>query len=238
MRHAREFLASFSKKFFHDALPVAFASLLGALALTYMVRGDQTPPASHSAAGEEMVRLVHEEHGLIVDFLRQQALKQEADTMAQTMDSAAEKAASARQTAQASVAQADAVPLPMPRATAMRLAAEQNLAELARAEAKLAETRLAQPLTQQVLAGQVLTPQIVPQPVVAQQVAATAAPPQPAETRKHGIRDTVRGIVTGTRDVAADVWNNVTDGVIERVRLPALPGLPDLLPRRDFQARM
>lgn len=231
MRQAREFLASFSKKFFHDALPVAFASLLGALALTYMVRGDQTQPVRHSAAGEEMVRLVHEEHGLIVDFLRQQARKQEADAMAQTMDSAAEKAASARQIAQASVAQADAVPLPTPRATAMRLAAEQ-----ARAEAKLAETRLAQPLTQQVLAGQVLTPQIVPQPVVAQQVAAPAAPP--AETREHGIRDTVRGIVTGTRDIAANVWTNVTDGVIEHVRLPALPGLPDLMPRRDFQARM
>jgi hypothetical protein len=228
MRQAREFLASFSKKFFHDALPVAFASLLGALALTYMVRGDQTQPASHSAAGEEMVRLVHEEHGLIVDFLRQQARKQEADAMAQTMDSAAEKAASARQ-----IAQSDAVPLPMPRATAMRLAAEQTLAELARAEAKLAETRLAQPLTQQVLTGQVLTPQIVPQPVVAQQVAPPAAPP--AETRQHGIRDTVRGIVTGTRDVAVNVWANVTDGVIEHVRLPALP---DLLPRRDFQARM
>jgi hypothetical protein len=237
MRQAREFLAPFSKKFFHDALPVAFASLLGALALTYMVRGDQTQPASHSAAGEEMVRLVHEEHGLIVDFLHQQARKQEADAMAQTMNGAAEKAASARQIAPASVAQADAVPLPMPRATAMRLAAEQNLAELARAEEKLAETRPAQPLTQQVLAGQVLTSQIVPQPVVAQQVAAPAAL-QPAEARKHGIRDTVRGIVTGTRDVAANVWNNVTDGVIERVRLPALPDLPVLMPRRDFQARM
>jgi hypothetical protein len=235
MRQAREFLASFSKKFFHDALPVAFASLLGALALTYMVRNDQTPPASHGTAGEEMVRLVQEEHGLIVDFLRQQARKQEADAMSRTMDGAAEKAASARQSARANVAQSDTVPLPMPRATAMRLAAEQNLAELARAEAKLAQA--AQPLTQQVLAGQVLTPQIVPQPVVAQQIAAPAAP-QPAETRKHGIRDTVRGIVTGTRDIAANVWTNVTDGVIEHVRLPALPGLPDLLPRRDFQARM
>jgi hypothetical protein len=122
----------------------------------------------------------------------------------------------------------------MPRATAMRLAAEQNLAELARAEARLAQT--AQPLTQQVLAGQVLTPQIVPQPVVAQQVAAPAAPP--TETRKHGIRDTVRGIVAGTREATANVWSTVTGGVIERVRLPSLPEMPDLLPRRDFQARM
>jgi hypothetical protein len=224
MRHAREFLASFSKKFFHDALPVAFASLLGALALTYAVRNDQPQPAAHSAAGEEMVRLVQEEHGLIVDFLRQQARKQDADAMVQTMDGTAEKAADSRRIAQAGVAPAGAVPLPMPRATAMRLAAERNLAELARAEA-----RPARPLTQQVLAAQVLAPQIVPQPVAA------AAPAQPAETREHGIRDTVRGIVTGTRDVAADLWNNVTDGLIERVRLPALP---DLLPRRDFQARM
>jgi hypothetical protein len=238
MRQAREFLASFSKKFFHDALPVAFASLLGALALTYMVRNDQTPPASHGTAGEEMVRLVQEEHGLIVDFLRQQARKQEADAMSRTMDGAAEKAASARQSARANVAQSDTVPLPMPRATAMRLAAEQNLAELARAEARLAQTaQAAQPLTQQVLAGQVLTPQIVPQPVVAQQVAAPAAP-QPAETRKHGIRDTVRGIVTGTRDVATTVWDTVTGGLVERVRLPGLPDMPNLMPRRDFQARM
>jgi hypothetical protein len=182
-----------------------------------------------------MVRLVQEEHGLIVDFLRQQARKQEADAMSRTMDGAAEKAASARQSARANVAQSDTVPLPMPRATAMRLAAEQNLAELARAEAKLAQA--AQPLTQQVLAGQVLTPQIVPQPVVAQQIAAPAAP-QPAETRKHGIRGTVRGIVTGTRDVATTVWDTVTGGLVERVRLPGLPDMPNLMPRRDFQARM
>jgi hypothetical protein len=218
MRSLREFLALFSKKFFHDALPVAFASLLGALVLTYMARTDQVQPQAHAAAGEEMVRLVHEEHSLIVDFLRQQARKQEAEVAAQTMDSAAEKAASARRTAQA-----DAVPLPMPRATAMRLAAEQNLAERARAEAKL--TQAAQPLTQQ----------IVPQPVV---LAAPAAPQQPAETRRSGIRDTVRGLVTGTRDAAATVWNNVTGGLIERVRLPELPAMPDVLPRRDFQARM
>jgi hypothetical protein len=213
MRSLREFLALFSKKFFHDALPVAFASLLGALVLTYMARTDQVQPQAHAAAGEEMVRLVHEEHSLIVDFLRQQARKQEAEVAAQTMDSAAEKAASARRTAQA-----DAVPLPMPRATAMRLAAEQNLAERARAEAKL--TQAAQPLTQ---------------PVV---LAAPAAPQQPAETRRSGIRDTVRGLVTGTRDAAATVWNNVTGGLIERVRLPELPAMPDVLPRRDFQARM
>ncbi|MGE0063765.1 MAG: hypothetical protein AB7T86_17010 [Xanthobacteraceae bacterium] len=224
MRHAREFLASFSKKFFHDALPVAFASLLGALALTYAVRNDQPQPAAHSAAGEEMVRLVHEEHGLIVDFLRQQARKQEAEAkgqdMAQKMDAAAEKAAASRQ-----IAQTETVPLPVPRATAMRLAAEQS-----RAEAKLAQT--AQPLTQQVLAGQVLTQTIVPQPPLQPMPVVAAAP------RKHGVGDTVRGIVTGTRDAAVSAWAKVTGGVIERVRLPGLPEMPDLMPRREFQARM
>lgn len=229
MRHAREFLASFSKKFFHDALPVAFASLLGALALTYAVRNDQPQPAAHSAAGEEMVRLVHEEHGLIVDFLRQQARKQEAEAkgqeMAQKMDAAAEKAAASRQ-----IAQADTVPLPVPRATAMRLAAEQS-----RAEAKLAQT--AQPLTQQVLAGQVLTQTIVPQQIAPQQPL-QPLPVAAAAPRKHGVGDTVRGIVSGTRDAAVSAWNKVTGGVIERVRLPDLPEMPDLIPRREFQARM
>jgi hypothetical protein len=236
MRHAREFLASFSKKFFHDALPVAFASLLGALALTYAVRNDQPQPAAHSAAGEEMVRLVHEEHGLIVDFLRQQARKQEAEAkgqeMAQKMDAAAEKAAASRQ-----IAQADTVPLPVPRATAMRLAAEQNLAELARAEAKLAQAATAQPLTQQVLAGQVLTQTIVPQQI-APQPPIQPLPVAAAAPRKHGVGDTVRGIVSGTRDAAVSAWNKVTGGVIERVRLPDLPEMPDLMPRREFQARM
>lgn len=229
MRRAREFLASFTRKFFHDALPVAFASLLGALALTYFVHDERAQPATHSAAGEEMVRMVHEEHGLIVDFLRQQARKQEAEAngqdMAQKMDAAAEKAAASRQ-----IAQTETVPLPVPRATAMRLAAEQS-----RAEAKLAQT--AQPLTQQVLAGQVLTQTIVPQQIVPQ------PPLQPmpvvaAAPRKHGVGDTVRGIVTGTRDAAVSAWAKVTGGVIERVRLPRLPDMPDLMPRREFQARM
>lgn len=235
MRHAREFLASFSKKFFHDALPVAFASLLGALALTYAVRNDQPQPAAHSAAGEEMVRLVHEEHGLIVDFLRQQARKQEAEAngqdkgqeMAQKMDAAAEKAAASRL-----IVQTETVPLPMPRATAMRLAAEQ-----ARAEAKLAQAATAQPLTQQALAGQVLTQTIVPQQIAPQQPL-QPLPVAAAAPRKHGVGDTVRGIVSGTRDAAVSAWNKVTGGVIERVRLPDLPDMPDLMPRREFQARM
>jgi hypothetical protein len=234
MRRVREFLALFSKKFFHDALPVALASVLGTLVLTHVMRTDRPQPAAPATAGEEMVKLVHEEHSLIVDFLRQQARKHEADVTAQQMDNAAERAAASHR-----VAETGAVPLPVPRATAMRLAAEQSRFELARAEAKLAQAAGPQPLTQQVLAQQVLTQQIVPQPVIAQQTVAQQVAAQPAAApRQHGIRDTMRGIVTGTRDAAATVWNRVAGGLIERVTLPDLPALPDMLPRRDFQARM
>jgi hypothetical protein len=62
-------------KIVHDALPAGLASLLGGLLLTYFPIGHVTHQATVKVtpASPQMMQLLRDEHGLIVDFVKAQA---------------------------------------------------------------------------------------------------------------------------------------------------------------------
>jgi len=62
-------------KIVHDALPAALASILGGLLLTHfnIDRAPQPVTVKVTQASPEMMQLLRDEHGLMVDFVKEQA---------------------------------------------------------------------------------------------------------------------------------------------------------------------
>jgi hypothetical protein len=67
-------------KIVHDALPAGLASILGGLLLTHfhIDRAPQPTTVKVTPASPEMMQLLRDEHGLIVDFVREQATSEKS----------------------------------------------------------------------------------------------------------------------------------------------------------------
>ena len=73
MRYGRPLLGRFAGKLVFDVLPAVLASLIGGFLLTHYGFGRATEPAFGVApASAEMMQLLRDEHGLIVNFLKAQ----------------------------------------------------------------------------------------------------------------------------------------------------------------------
>ena len=67
-------------KIVHDALPAAMASILGGLLLTHfnIERAPQPVAVKVTPASPEMMQLLRDEHGLMLDFAKEQAASEKA----------------------------------------------------------------------------------------------------------------------------------------------------------------
>jgi len=71
MRYDRPLLGRFFAKLLFDVLPAALASLVGGFLLTHYGLGRAPAPTAQAApASAEMMQLLRDEHGLIVNFLK------------------------------------------------------------------------------------------------------------------------------------------------------------------------
>jgi hypothetical protein len=128
-------------KIVHDALPAGLASLLGGLLLTYFPIGHVTHQTTVKVtpASPQMMQLLRDEHGLIVDFVKAQAANEKSRGGADQEPQ--------RTVAEAVVPAAAQVPLPHPNSvvasTAPKPAAARNknpLAATPTAPTSVAET--------------------------------------------------------------------------------------------------
>jgi hypothetical protein len=84
MRYDKPMLRRFFAKLVLDILPAALASLVGGFLLTHYGLGRATKPATQVApASAEMMQLLRDEHGLIVNFLRAQIANEKKQLAAQ-----------------------------------------------------------------------------------------------------------------------------------------------------------
>jgi hypothetical protein len=75
MRYNLPLLRRFLAKFVHDVLPAALASVVGGVLFTHFQLGRAPEPAATvqvAPASAEMMQLLRDEHGLIVNFLKAQ----------------------------------------------------------------------------------------------------------------------------------------------------------------------
>jgi hypothetical protein len=95
-------------KIVHDALPAGLASLLGGLLLTYLPIGHVTHQTTVKVtqASPQMMQLLRDEHGLIVDFVKEQAANEKSRGVA---DREPQRAVS-----EAVAPAASQMPLPLP----------------------------------------------------------------------------------------------------------------------------
>jgi hypothetical protein len=88
MRCDRGFLQRFFSKFVLDIMPAALASLVGGFLLTHYGFGRASEPAAQAApASAEMMALLRDEHGLIVNFLKAQIANEKKELAAQDVAS-------------------------------------------------------------------------------------------------------------------------------------------------------
>jgi hypothetical protein len=78
---ARGLLSKASTKFFHEVAPVALASVIGTILINHYTQ--RTAPAPivvqpQSSPPEAIVQILHDEHQLIIDYLRRDAEAKEA----------------------------------------------------------------------------------------------------------------------------------------------------------------
>jgi len=93
--HALDFMAKVSSRFVHEILPVATASVIGAMLVNHYGRQPASPPiviqAAPSASEDAMVQSLREEHELIASFMKR---NQETANDAERPGSAATQVAS------------------------------------------------------------------------------------------------------------------------------------------------
>lgn len=82
MRYEMPSLRRFVAKLVHDVLPAALASVIGGLVFTHFQLGHQLGHAPERAvaapASAEMMQLLRDEHGLILNFLKDETAKEKA----------------------------------------------------------------------------------------------------------------------------------------------------------------
>ena len=71
-------ISKISSKFFHEVMPVALASVIGTMLVNYYSRHPASPSvvvqaAQPPASAEAVLQTLHDEHALIVDYLRRDA---------------------------------------------------------------------------------------------------------------------------------------------------------------------
>jgi len=83
MRCEMPLLRRFAAKFVHDILPAALASVIGGFLFTHLhVSRAPELPAASTAASAEMMHLLRDEHGLMVNFLNAEMAKEKAQLAA------------------------------------------------------------------------------------------------------------------------------------------------------------
>jgi hypothetical protein len=83
MLHKMPLLRRLLTKLVHDVLPAALASLIGGLLFTHFQLARMAEPAMQVApASAEMMQLLRDEHGLIVNFLKAEMTKEKAQLAA------------------------------------------------------------------------------------------------------------------------------------------------------------
>jgi hypothetical protein len=83
MLHKMPLLARLLTKLLHDVLPAALASLIGGLLFTHFQLARMVEPAAQvTSASAEMMQLLRDEHGLIVNFLRAEMTKEKTQLAA------------------------------------------------------------------------------------------------------------------------------------------------------------
>jgi hypothetical protein len=83
MLHKMPLLARLLTKLLHDVLPAALASLIGGLLFTHFQLARMVEPAAQvTSASAEMMQLLRDEHGLIVNFLKAEMTKEKTQLAA------------------------------------------------------------------------------------------------------------------------------------------------------------
>jgi hypothetical protein len=199
---ALDFMAKVSSRFVHEILPVATASVIGAMLVNHYGRQPASPPiviqAPPSASEDAMVQSLREERELIASFVKR---NQEREIDAGRSESAATQIASVAPSP-LSVA---APPLPEPRPAAQKTAARLAPKAVARKKPALAEAPSPQPDRPAVASE---TPPLL----------ASLPPPAQIEPEPRA-RPIVR--------VASEVREWVADVAQASGRVAFLPGLPD-----------
>jgi hypothetical protein len=202
---ALDFMAKVSSRFVHEILPVAAASVIGAMLVNHYGRQPASPPiviqAPPSASEDAMVQSLHEEHELIASFMKRNQ-ERESDAEHSGID-----AAQVASVAPISLSLVDP-PLPEPRPVAQK--AVVRLAPKPAARKKSAPAGAP-------------APQPDPPAVAPQTPALLASSPPPAQIE---FEPRARPIVR----VAGEVREWVADVAQASGRVAFLPGLPDWSP--------
>ena len=199
---ALDFMAKVSSRFVHEILPVATASVIGAMLVNHYGRQPASPPiviqAPPSASEDAMVQSLREEHELIASFMKR---NQERASDAEHSGIDATQVASVAPTSLSLVGP----PLPEPRPVAQKAVA--RLAPKPAARKKSAPAEAAAPR----LDPPAVAPEIPP-------LLASSPPPTQIEFEPRA-RPIVR--------VAGEVREWVADVAQASGRVALLPGLPD-----------
>jgi hypothetical protein len=200
--HALDFMAKVSSRFVHEILPVATASVIGAMLVNHYGRQPASPPiviqAAPSASEDAMVQSLREEHELIASFMKR---NQETANDAERPGSAATQVASL---APPPLSLVDP-PLPEPRPAAQK--AVVRLAPKPTARKRPASTEAP-------------APQPDPPAVASETPPLMAFSPPPAQIE---FEPRARPIIR----VAGEVREWIADVTQASGRVALLPGLPD-----------
>jgi hypothetical protein len=199
---AFDFMAKFSSRFVHEILPVATASVIGAMLVNHYGRQPASPPiviqAPPSASEDAILQSLREEHELVASFMRR---NQERESGAERSGGDATQVASGAPTALSVVDP----PLPEPRPAAQKAVAK--LAPKAAARKKSAPTEAPAPQPDR--------------PAVASETPPLPASlPPPAQIEPEPRARPIIRVAGEVREWVADVAQ-----ASERVAFP--PGLPD-----------
>ena len=200
--HALGFMAKVSSRFLHEILPVATASVIGAMLVNHYGRQPASPPiviqAAPSASEDAMVQSLREEHELIASFMKR---NQERANDAERPGSAATHVASL---APRPLSLVDP-PLPEPRPAAQKAVARLTLKPAARKRPASTEAP---------------APQSDPPAVASETPPLLASSPPPAQIE---FEPRARPIIR----VAGEVREWVAGVAQATGRVAFLPGLPD-----------
>jgi hypothetical protein len=199
---ALDFMAKVSSRFVHEILPVATASVIGAMLVNHYGRQPASPPivirAPSSASEDAVVQSLREEHELIASFMKHNQ-EREGDTERSGSD--ATQVTSVASTALSLVDP----PLPEPRPAAQKTAARPTPKPVARKKSAPAEAPAPQP---------------DPPAVASETPPLLASSPPPAQIE---FEPRARPIIR----VAGEVREWVADVAQASGRVAFLPGLPD-----------
>ena len=88
MKRLTAFLSQFFRKFLHDGLPVALAGGIGTMAFGHFAQTPALPesPPIAKETNEELLRLMREEHAVILDVLKNQSQSSALSSIGQVQE--------------------------------------------------------------------------------------------------------------------------------------------------------